>query len=170
MVSHVNDGPLAGVNVLELAALGPASFACMLLADMGASVTRVDRAAAADFGAPVDPRYQLLNRGRRSIAVDLKSEEGIDLVKSMLRRSDVLVEGYRPGATERMGLGPDVCLALNPQLVYGRMTGWGQDHDKRRAKEAGFDEHLIKPVDLSFLQEVMSGMQSPDAGARIHLS
>ena len=126
MVSNINSGPLAGIRVVELAGLGPASFTCMLLADMGATVTRVDRATAADFGAPVDPRYQLLNRGRRSIAVDLKSDEGVGIVKGLVRNADALVEGFRPGATERMGLGPDICLEINPRLVYGRMTGWGQ--------------------------------------------
>ena len=119
-------GPLAGIHIVELAGLGPASFACMLLADMGATVVRVDRVAAGDFGAPVDPRFQLLNRGRRSIAVDLKSAEGIDIVKRLVARADALTEGFRPGVTERLGLGPDECLALNPRLVYARMTGFGQ--------------------------------------------
>ena len=127
MASTPDAGPLAGIKVVELAGLGPASFTCMLLADMGAGVVRVDRATAADFGAPVDPRYQLLNRGRRSIAVDLKSDEGIGIVERLVGDADALVEGFRPGATERMGLGPDTCLAINPRLVYGRMTGWGQD-------------------------------------------
>ena len=127
MSSPRDGGPLAGIKVVELAGLGPASFTCMLLADMGASVVRVDRATAADFGAPVDPRYQLLNRGRRSIAIDLKSDEGSGIVKRLVGGADALVEGFRPGATERMGLGPDTCLAINPRLVYGRMTGWGQD-------------------------------------------
>ena len=127
MVSNTENGPLAGIKVVELAGLGPASFTCMLLADMGAAVIRVDRTAAADFGAPVDPRHQLLNRGRRSIALDLKRDEAIEIVKRLVRDADALVEGYRPGATERMGLGPDACLEINPRLVYGRMTGWGQD-------------------------------------------
>lgn len=127
MASTVATGPLAGINVVELAGLGPASFACMMMADMGATVIRVDRVAAGDFGAPVDPRYQLLNRGRRSLAVDLKSDDGIDLVKRLVGNADALVEGFRPGVTERLGLGPDTCLELNPKLVYARMTGWGQD-------------------------------------------
>ncbi|MDB5820272.1 MAG: Alpha-methylacyl-CoA racemase, partial [Rhizobacter sp.] len=125
--SPINRGPLAGIKVVELAGLGPPAFTCMMLADMGATVLRVDRVAAGDFGAPADPKYVLLHRGRRSIAVDLKNKDGIELVKTFVRDADALVEGYRPGVTERLGLGPDECLAINPRLVYGRMTGWGQD-------------------------------------------
>ena len=137
MDATVNNGPLAGIHVVELAGLGPASFACMLLADMGADVVRVDRVAAGDFGAPADPRYQLLNRGRRSIAIDLKRSEGIELVERLVGRADALVEGFRPGVTERLGLGPERCLVLNPRLVYARMTGWGQDGPLAQA--AGHD-------------------------------
>jgi alpha-methylacyl-CoA racemase len=120
-------GPLAGVRVVELAGIGPAPFAAMILADMGADVVRVDRVTdvnAALFGTP-DP--DLLGRGRRSVGVDLKHPEGRDVVLRLLQRADVLIEGFRPGVTERLGLGPDDCLAVNPRLVYGRMTGWGQD-------------------------------------------
>jgi alpha-methylacyl-CoA racemase len=120
-------GPLAGVRVVELAGIGPAPFAAMILADMGADVVRVDRVTDVDpalFGTP-DP--DLLGRGRRSLAVDLKRPEGRDLVLRLLRRADIFVEGFRPGVTERLGLGPDDCLAVNPRLVYGRMTGWGQN-------------------------------------------
>ena len=119
-------GPLHGITVVELAGIGPAPFCCMMLADMGAEVLRVDRPAAADIGVPSDPRFQLLNRGRRSIAIDLKSAAGVGIVRDLLAGADVLVEGFRPGVTERMGLGPEDCAALNPRLVYGRMTGWGQ--------------------------------------------
>jgi alpha-methylacyl-CoA racemase len=120
-------GPLAGVRVVELAGIGPAPFAAMILADMGADVVRVDRATAVDpalFGTP-DP--DLLGRGRRSVGVDLKHPDGPDLVLRLVREADVLIEGFRPGVTERLGLGPADCLAVNPRLVYGRMTGWGQD-------------------------------------------
>ncbi len=127
MDSLFSAGPLSGLTVVELAGIGPAPFCCMMLADMGAEVVRVDRPAPADIGVPADPRFQLLNRGRRSIAIDLKSAAGVAIVKGMVANADVLVEGFRPGVTERMGLGPEPCLAINPRLVYGRMTGWGQD-------------------------------------------
>ncbi len=119
-------GPLRGLRVVELAGIGPGPFAAMLLADLGADVVRVDRIGP---GSPlaVDPRFDLLNRGKRSIAVDLKQDRGRDLVLSLAARADAVVEGYRPGVTERLGIGPDAMLARNPKLVYGRMTGWGQD-------------------------------------------
>jgi alpha-methylacyl-CoA racemase len=120
-------GPLAGVKVVELAGVGPSPFCGMLLADMGAEVIRVDRTKPADVGVPSAPQFQLLNRGRRSMAVDLKSSEGVGIVKDLVANSDVFLEGFRPGVTERMGLGPADCLAINPRLVYGRMTGWGQE-------------------------------------------
>ena len=134
-------GPLAGIKVVELAGIGPAPFCCMLLADMGAEVIRVDRLKPTDLGIPGDPRLQIPNRGRRSIAVDLKSGAGVSLVKELIANADVLVEGYRPGVTERMGLGPDDCLAINPRLVYGRMTGWGQYGPMAQA--AGHDINYI---------------------------
>ena len=136
-----SNGPLAGIKVVELAGIGPAPFCCMLLADMGAEVIRVDRLKPADLGIPGDPRLQVPNRGRRSIAVDLKSGAGVSLVKELVANADVLVEGYRPGVTERMGLGPDDCLAINPRLVYGRMTGWGQYGPLAQA--AGHDINYI---------------------------
>lgn len=111
-------GPLAGITIVELAGLGPAPFAGMLFADMGAVVIRVDRPGATPVRDP-------LNRGRRSIIVDLKAG-GADVVLRLCRSSDALIEGLRPGVTERLGIGPDACLAENPALVYGRMTGWGQ--------------------------------------------
>ncbi|HEU5158730.1 MAG TPA: CaiB/BaiF CoA-transferase family protein [Streptosporangiaceae bacterium] len=116
-------GPLAGVRVIELAGIGPGPFAAMLLADLGAEVIRVDRPEGRFF--PV-PSKDLSNRGKRSIAVDLKHDRGKEVVLRLVERSDVLLEGFRPGVTERLGLGPDDCLARNPALVYGRMTGWGQ--------------------------------------------
>jgi len=118
-------GPLQGLRVVELAGIGPAPFAAMLLADLGADVVRVDRPGApSPFGrADVD----LLTRGRRSVAVDLKHPDGAGTVLALAERADVLLEGFRPGVTERLGIGPDACLARNPRLVYGRMTGWGQE-------------------------------------------
>ncbi|NJP43796.1 CoA transferase [Streptomyces sp. PRB2-1] len=118
-------GPLAGVRVVELAGIGPGPFAAMLLADLGADVVRVDRPGGPDFG--VDPACDLTNRNKRSVLVDLKAPQGPAAVLDLVERADILVEGYRPGVAERLGVGPEACLARNPQLVYGRMTGWGQD-------------------------------------------
>ncbi|MGW1074684.1 CaiB/BaiF CoA transferase family protein [Streptomyces sp. NPDC002537] len=119
------NGPLTGVRVVELAGIGPAPFAAMLLADLGADVVRVDRPAGQ--GLHIDPRHDLTNRNKRSVLVDLKSEDGPATVLDLAGRADVLLEGFRPGVTERLGIGPEACLARNPRLVYGRMTGWGQD-------------------------------------------
>jgi alpha-methylacyl-CoA racemase len=118
-------GPLDGVKVVEVASIGPGPFTAMLLADMGAEVVRVDRIPAAGDGP--DPALDVLNRGRRSVAVDLKHPDGVATVLRLVGQADVLLEGFRPGVMERLGLGPDPCLAANPALVYGRMTGWGQD-------------------------------------------
>ncbi|MGW3329701.1 CaiB/BaiF CoA transferase family protein [Streptomyces rubiginosohelvolus] len=118
-------GPLTGVRVVELAGIGPGPFAAMLLADLGADVVRVDRPGGAGLG--IDPVHDLTNRNKRSVVLDLKSDEGPARVLDLVERADILVEGYRPGVAERLGVGPDACLARNPKLVYGRMTGWGQD-------------------------------------------
>lgn len=115
-------GPLAGVTVIEFQGLGPGPFCGMMLADMGAEVIRIDRAGPVPWGAG-----DALGRGRRSIAFDLKKPGAADLVLKLVAGADALFEGFRPGVMERLGLGPDVCLAANPKLVYGRMTGWGQD-------------------------------------------
>ncbi|KAA2258897.1 CoA transferase, partial [Solihabitans fulvus] len=131
-------GPLAGLRVVELVGLGPAPFGCMVLADLGAEVIRVDRArAAGNLTVPGD----FLARGRRSIGVDIKQPQGAELVLRLVERADVLVEGFRPGVTERLGLGPAQCLARNTRLVYGRMTGWGQDGPM--ADRAGHDINYI---------------------------
>ena len=116
-------GPLAGYRIIELAGLGPAPFAAMMLADMGAEVVRVDRPEVGSLPGSRD----LLNRGRRSIAVDLKHRDGVATVLAMVAHADALIEGFRPGVAERLGLGPQPCLERNPRLVYGRMTGWGQE-------------------------------------------
>ncbi|MGW0119367.1 CaiB/BaiF CoA transferase family protein [Streptomyces sp. NPDC003327] len=118
-------GPLAGVRVVELAGIGPGPFAAMLLADLGADVVRVDRPGGPGLG--IDPAHDLTNRNKRSVLVDLKADGGPATVLDLVERADILVEGYRPGVAERLGVGPDACLARNPRLVYGRMTGWGQD-------------------------------------------
>ena len=115
-------GPLAGVTVIELAGLGPGPFCGMMLADLGAEVIRVDRAGAPSWSADGS-----LGRGRKSIAVDLKRPGAAELILRLVARADALIEGFRPGVTERLGLGPDACLKANPRLVYGRMTGWGQE-------------------------------------------
>ncbi|MFJ5172979.1 CaiB/BaiF CoA transferase family protein [Streptomyces griseoviridis] len=117
-------GPLTGVRVVELAGIGPAPFAAMLLGDLGADVVRVDRPVASELS--VEPRFDLTGRNKRSVLVDLKAAEGPATVLALAARADILVEGYRPGVAERLGVGPEECLAVNPALVYGRMTGWGQ--------------------------------------------
>ena len=119
-----SQGPLAGLKVVELAGIGPAPFAAMLLADLGADVVRVERPGGSPLSG--DPRFDLLNRGKRSIVADLKTAAGRDLVLALLDRAEILIEGYRPGVAERLGVGPSVVQARNPRLVYGRMTGWGQ--------------------------------------------
>jgi len=132
-------GPLTGIRIVELSGLGPAPFAAMLLAELGADVLRVDRPGAASlFGRPQD---DALNRSRPSVAIDLKHPDGRDALLRLVDRADVLIEGLRPGVTERLGLGPEECLARNPRLVYARMTGWGQDGPL--AARAGHDINYL---------------------------
>ena len=119
-------GPLAGVRIVELAGIGPAPMCCMLLADLGADIIRVDRLEPSGLGVPAPNKYKLLHRSRPAVAIDLKQDRGTALALRLVREADALVEGFRPGVMERLGLGPDRCLAVNPRLVYGRMTGWGQ--------------------------------------------
>lgn len=138
-MSIKSSGPLTGVRIVELVGIGPGPFAAMMLADLGADVIRVDRPGG---GAAVVPyESDLLGRGRPSIAVNLKDERGIALVLELVEKADVLIEGFRPGVTERLGLGPDDCFARNPKLVYGRMTGWGQDGPL--SQSAGHDVNYI---------------------------
>lgn len=134
-------GPLNGLKVVELAGIGPGPMAAMLLADMGATVLRVDRKEPASLGVPRPLKYDLLLRNRRSLPLDLKDSAAVELVLDLVSRSDVLIEGFRPGVTERLGLGPDACLARNPRLVYGRITGWGQTGPM--AQEVGHDLNYI---------------------------
>ncbi|GAA3125878.1 CaiB/BaiF CoA transferase family protein [Streptomyces echinatus] len=132
-------GPLAGVRVVELAGIGPGPFAAMLLADLGADVVRVDRPGGVGLG--IDPAHDVTNRNKRSILVDLKAPDGPARVLDLAERADILIEGYRPGVAERLGVGPGDCHARNPRLVYGRMTGWGQDGPL--AHRAGHDVAYI---------------------------
>ena len=134
-------GPLAGLRIVELGGIGPVPFACMLLGDLGADVVRIDRPPGFDGGAPVDPRFNLLNRSQRSLALDLKKPEAVSAILKLVASADALVEGFRPGVAEKLGLGPDDCLVVNPRLVYGRMTGWGQDGPL--AREPGHDVNYI---------------------------
>ncbi|KHA54061.1 CaiB/BaiF CoA transferase family protein [Sulfitobacter geojensis] len=131
------DGPLSGLRVIELAGIGPAPFACMMLADMGAQIIRVERPGQ----KMVKPELNFMIRGRQSVAINMKMPEGLEVVLRLIDKADCLIEGYRPGAMERLGLGPDVCLGRNSRLVYGRMTGWGQDG--MLAQSAGHDLNYI---------------------------
>ena len=114
-------GPLQGVRIVEFEGIGPGPFAAMLLADMGADVIRIDRKGGRTHG-----KYEVTYRGRRAVALDLKKPEAIEAALKLIEKADALIEGFRPGVMERLGLGPDVCLKRNPKLVFGRMTGWGQ--------------------------------------------
>jgi alpha-methylacyl-CoA racemase len=141
-VDTPRSGPLTGVRVVEIGSIGPGPFCAMMLADLGAEIIRVDRVQdAGPVGPSADHGNELVNRGRRSIRVDLKHPRGSEVVLDLVGRADVLIEGFRPGVTERLGIGPDVCLELNPRLVYGRMTGYGQDGPD--AMMAGHDLNYI---------------------------
>jgi alpha-methylacyl-CoA racemase len=134
-------GPLSGIKVVEITGIGPGPFCAMMLADLGADVIRIDRSAAVRAELPDKPSNDVLARGRRSIGVDLKNPEGVELVLKLIEKADVLTEGFRPGVMERLGLGPEVCLKRNPKLVYGRMTGFGQEGPMALA--AGHDINYI---------------------------
>jgi alpha-methylacyl-CoA racemase len=134
-------GPLTGLKVVEFAGLGPGPFCAMVLADMGADVLRIDRPGPSALPVAIDATKDVLNRGRRSVMLDLKRPEGLEAVRDLCARADALIEGYRPGVMERLGLGPEELLKRNAKLVYGRMTGWGQDGPL--AKRAGHDINYI---------------------------
>jgi alpha-methylacyl-CoA racemase len=134
-------GPLAGVKIVELAGIGPGPLAAMFLADLGATVIRVDRKEPSGLGVSRPIEYDLALRNRKSVRVDLKDPGGVALVLDLVAKADALIEGFRPGVTERLGIGPDVCLARNPRLVYGRVTGWGQSGPL--AQSAGHDINYI---------------------------
>ena len=133
-------GPLQGVKVIEFAGIGPGPMCCMLLADMGAEVLRVDRVANVGRD-PMEPRFNTLLRGRPNVALDLKKPDAVEAARALCERADILIEGFRPGVMERLGLGPEAVMARNPRLVYGRMTGWGQDGPI--AHTAGHDINYI---------------------------
>ena len=134
-------GPLAGIRIVEFAGIGPAPMAAMLLAEMGATVLRIDRIADSDLGIPMPTKYEVLKRSRHIIRLDLKRPEAVALTLQLVEQSDALIEGFRPKVMERLGLGPDICLARNPRLVFGRVTGWGQDGPLAHA--AGHDLNYI---------------------------
>ena len=134
-------GVLSGYRIVEFAGIGPAPMAAMLLSDMGAEVLRIDRVEESHLGILMEHRYDLLCRGRRSVAIDLKHREGREAALKLIAGSHGLIEGFRPGVMERLGLGPEDCLARNPRLVYGRVTGWGQDGPLAQA--AGHDINYI---------------------------
>lgn len=141
-LGHTADmGPLNALRVIELAAIGPVPMCGMLLADLGADVIRIDRLEASGLGLSLDRRHDVNARGRRSVALDLKAEAGRDAGLRLIDRADVLIEGFRPGVIESLGLGPDTCLARNPRLVLGRMTGYGQSGPL--AKTAGHDLNYL---------------------------
>ncbi len=139
--SQQRSGPLCGYRIIEIAGIGPGPFAAMMLADMGAEVIRVERAQAVRGQAPNTAHWDVLLRGRRNIAIDLKKPDGVAALLSLIEHADALIEGFRPGVMERLGVGPDVCVARNPRLVFGRMTGWGQDGPY--ASSAGHDINYI---------------------------
>ena len=134
-------GPLHGVTIIEMAGIGPGPFCAMLLADMGAEMIRIDRIGGSDLGVSSTKSTDFVGRNRRSIALDLKRPEAIEIVLRLVERADALIEGFRPKVMERLGLGPDICLARNPRLVYGRMTGFGQEGPLAQA--AGHDINYI---------------------------
>jgi alpha-methylacyl-CoA racemase len=134
-------GPLAGFRIVEFAGIGPAPMASMLFADLGASVLRLDRLAASGLGIDMPTRFSLLSRSRPSVAIDMKNTNGVALALDLIGKADALIEGFRPGTMERLGLGPDAALARNPRLVYGRMTGWGQTGPLAQA--AGHDLNYL---------------------------
>jgi len=130
-------GPLEGIRVIEIAGIGPGPFCAMMLADLGADVIRVERPGGGPMRLPID----VMNRSRRCVGVDLKSAEGVEVVLRLIDKADVVIEGFRPGVAERLGIGPDVCHARNERLIYGRITGWGQDGPL--APRAGHDLNYI---------------------------
>jgi alpha-methylacyl-CoA racemase len=134
-------GPLTGFKIVEIAGIGPAPMCAMLLADLGATVLRVERMQESGLGIDKPSRFEVMNRSRHAIAVDLKNPQGVKTVLRLVAGADAFIEGFRPGVTERLGIGPDACLAHNPRLVYGRMTGWGQSGPLAQA--AGHDLNYI---------------------------
>src|SRR5579872_679318 len=141
MLEETAMGPLSGFRMVELAGIGPAPMCAMLLADLGADIIRIDRTSPSELGVQRPLKFNLTLRGRKAVALDLKSKEGREVALGLVERADALIEGFRPGVTERLGLGPDDCLKRNPGLVYGRITGWGQTGPL--ASTAGHDLNYI---------------------------
>ncbi len=154
----MSGGPLHGLRVLEIAGIGPGPMCAMLLADLGAEVLRIDRPAPSGLGVAMDPAYDVMNRGRRSVAIDLKTPEGVALLLDLVEKADALIEGFRPGVAERLGFGPNACLQRNPRLVYGRMTGWGQT-----GPLAGAAGHDINYISLAGALGAMGRKDAPPA-------
>ena len=148
-------GPLQGLRLVELFCIGPGPFAGMLLSDMGAEILRIDRPQEPQLGYP-EPKYRTLWRNRQAVTLDLSKPAGVEALLQLVEKADGLIEGYRPGVAERLGVGPDVCLARNPRLVYGRMTGWGQEGPL--AQRAGFDVNYIS---LTGLLHAVGPMERP---------
>jgi alpha-methylacyl-CoA racemase len=134
-------GPLTGFKIVEIAGIGPAPMCAMLLADLGATVLRVERIQPSGLGIDKPARFEIMNRSRHAVAIDLKKKQGVDTILRLVSGADAFIEGFRPGVTERLGIGPDACLQRNPRLVYGRMTGWGQSGPLAQA--AGHDLNYI---------------------------
>jgi len=150
-------GPLNGLRIIEIGAIGPVPFCGMLLSDMGADVLRIDRTAPSGLGiGQRETRFEVLGRGRRSISVDLKHPDGVGTVLRLCEQADAIMEGFRPGVAERLGIGPEACQQGNPKLVYGRMTGWGQDGPISHA--AGHDINYIS------LSGVLHAIGTRDSG------
>ncbi len=141
IVEDTEMGPLAGVKIVEFTGIGPAPMAAMMLADMGATIIRIDRTGPVDLGVPMPEQFEFTKRSRATIGLDLKKPESVQLALRLIDGADALIEGFRPGVMERLGLGPDVCLKRNPKLAYGRVTGWGQDGPLALA--AGHDLNYI---------------------------
>src|SRR5438128_4958445 len=158
----MSSGPLSGIKLIELAGIGPGPFCAFMLADMGADIIKIDRADRVRGGDPSTPPADVLQRGRRSIGVDLKNPDGVALVLDLVEQADGLFEPFRPGVAERLGLGPDECLARNPRLVYGRMTGWGREGPM--AQRAGHDLNYIA------LTGALHAMGPPDGPPTVPLN
>jgi alpha-methylacyl-CoA racemase len=155
-MSSERRGPLAGLRVVEMVGIGPGPFAAMLFADLGAEVIRIDRVTPSGNGIARPVAYDYVARGRRSVALDLKSPRAVELVLDLVARADALIEGFRPGVMERLGLGPEACLARNPRLAFGRVTGWGQDGPL--AQHAGHDLNYLA---LTGLLDALGRANSP---------
>ncbi|MBU2648651.1 CoA transferase [bacterium] len=138
---HQTTGPLKGLKIIELGGIGPGPLCGMLLSDMGADVLRIDRNLPSGLGTPRPPKFDILRRNRASVSVNLKAKEGIETILRLVRQADAIIDPFRPGVTERLGLGPDDCLACNEKLVYARMTGWGQTGSLAQA--AGHDINYL---------------------------